>query len=84
MPIPQPNMLRLSVGHPVYLLFTGAGTLKSGLRDFGYFFDAEVADDTVQCMIVDPRYNTEDVAGYIVERGGLVYVRPPEAPPITE
>jgi len=84
MAAPEPSYeLAMATGHPAYIMFSGPGTLKDDLGNFGLFFDAEVADDTVHCMVVDPRFSTADVEAYIVELGGEVYVQPPPAPPIT-
>lgn len=79
MTTPNPNY-SLSTGHPVYILFTGPRTIKHSLKDYGLLFDGEVADDTVHCILVDPRYSTSEVAAYIVELGGEIYVRV-EPPP---
>jgi len=80
MPAPQPRESLPGVGHPNYLIFTGSGTIKASIKDFGYVFDAEAFDDTVHAIIIDPRFSTSDVMDYIVELGGSVYEPPPEPP----
>jgi hypothetical protein len=80
MPAPQPDNSGVSIGHPVFLVFSGSGTIKTSLQNFGMFFDAEVDDDTLHCMLVDPRFGYGDVGNYIEELGGEVYHRPPEPP----
>ena len=75
MPAPLPSNSGVTRGHPVYVIFTGSGTLKSSLVDYGIFFDTEVEDDTMHCMLIDPRFSRGDVESYIVELGGVVYER---------
>ena len=76
-PIPRYS---IATGHPTFILFSGKGTIKNSVKDYGMLFDAEVEDDSVHCLIVDPRFSTSDVGAYIVELGGTIYVRPPEPP----
>ena len=83
MPIPVPRF-SIATGHPVYLIFTGSGTIKQSIKAYGIIFDTEVVDDTVHCIIIDPRFDTNDLATYIVELGGTVYVSPPNQPPSFE
>ena len=76
---PQPSSVFPSRGHVVFIIFTGKGEIKEKLKDYGSFFDAEVSDDSVHAMIVDPRFNYADIEAYIVELGGEIYI-PPEEP----
>ena len=80
MSAPQPNNKTVNACHAAVIVFTGSGTIKDTLGDYGQFFEAEVQDDTVHAMIVDPRYNYKDIANYVVELGGAIYV---PAPPST-
>lgn len=82
MSAPTPNSGGEAHGHPTYIIFSGSGTIKESLGDYGIIFDTEVDSDTLHCMIVDPRFSTSDVEAYIVELGGEVCPPPPNDPPI--
>ncbi|HKZ77723.1 MAG TPA: hypothetical protein VJ124_05315 [Pyrinomonadaceae bacterium] len=75
---PLPSNNGVATGHAVYVLFSGVGTIKQYLKDYGIFFEAEVDDDGLHCMLVDPRFGVGSVLNYIVALGGTVYESPPE------
>ena len=80
MSAPTPSNNGVAIGHLVYVIFSGSGTLKQSLNSYGTFFDTEVDDDSLLCLVVDPRFSHADVTRYIVELGGAIYVSPPEPP----
>lgn len=78
MPAPQPQVVIPDISHAVVIVFRGSGTIKQSVRDYGIFFEAEVLDDTVHAMLVDPRFGHGAIQNHIVELGGEIYVAPPE------
>ena len=67
---------KLLAGFPNCLVFSAADpSVKTQVKDLnlGIFFEAEVGDDTIHAMIVDPRFARRDVEAYITELGGTVY-----------
>ena len=78
MSAPLPSNNGVAIGHVVYVIFSGSGTLKQSLNNYGLFFDAEVDDDSLHCLLVDPRFSAIGVNNYIKELGGTIYEIPPE------
>lgn len=78
MPAPQPLSVLPDISHAVVIVFRGNGAVKQAVQDYGIFFEAEVMDDTIHAMLIDPRYGHGAVQNYIVELGGDIYVAPPE------
>ena len=79
MAAPQPINDDISISHIVFLIWSGSGTIKQSLKDYGISFDTEVGGDTVHCIMVDPRFGHDQIRDYIEELGGVVY-RLPAAP----
>ena len=77
-PAPLPSNNGVAIGHAVYILFSGVGTIKEYLKDYGIFFEAEVDDDSLHCLLLDMRFGLGSICDYIVALGGTVYERPPE------